>query len=86
MSNSLLYYSAFQVPNEGNKSLYIPHSNNSSDWESCAMYADPSNHSLGTQDCAEGYEFHFYGENEWTITAEVKTESVLFSRVELDTL
>lgn len=59
-----------RVPNEGNKSLYIPHSNNSSDWESCAMYADPSNHSLGTQDCAEGYEFHFYGENEWTITAE----------------
>ena len=66
------------MPNEGNKSLYIPHLNNSEEWESCAMYADPSNHSMGTQACTEGYEFHFYGENEWTITAEVKIESVLF--------
>jgi len=64
-----------RVPEERNKSLFIPTSNNSNDlisWESCAVYTDPSNHSLGTEECADshGYEFHFTGENEWTVTAE----------------
>ena len=78
MRNSFSHYFLFQVPNEGNKSLYIPHVNNSEEWASCSVYTDPSNHSVGTQDCTEGYEFHFYGENEWTVTAEVLKQNLSF--------
>ena len=34
------------------------------------MYIDPSNQSLGTQDCVHGYNF-MIEENEWNIIAEV---------------
>ena len=37
------------------------------------MFQDPTNHSLGTQECVQGYEFHFSHPDEWTIVAEVHT-------------
>jgi hypothetical protein len=37
----------------------------------CEMYKDPTNHSLGTQACVDGYEFHMDG-NEWNVISEVK--------------
>ena len=40
--------------------------------ESCREFRDPSNHEAGTQECSGGYEFSFQGENEMTITAEVR--------------
>jgi hypothetical protein len=44
-----------QVPGEGDqRSLYLPLRPNSSsveDVDSCAMFIDPSNHTLGTTDC-----------------------------------
>ena len=42
--------------------------------ESCREFRDPSNHEAGTQECSGGYEFSFQGENEMTITAEVRNE------------
>ena len=63
----------FQVPGEEPKSLYLPPANSSSlTYETCEEYLDPRNHSLGNTGCSQGYEFQFEGENEWTVTAEVK--------------
>ena len=63
----------FQVPGEEAKSLYLPLANSSSlTYETCEEYLDPRNHSLGKTVCSQGYEFQFEGENEWTVTAEVK--------------
>ena len=62
-----------QVPEVGNKTLYIPLADNETEQlESCREFRDPSNHEAGTQECSGGYEFNFQGENEMTITAEVR--------------
>ena len=34
------------------------------------MYKNSSDHSLGTQACVDGYEFHMEG-NEWNVISEV---------------
>jgi hypothetical protein len=38
-------------------------------FDECAMYVDPDNRSLGTQECVHGYEFHVEGK-EWNVIAE----------------
>ena len=35
------------------------------EWEQCSMFSDPANHSLGTVDCVQGYEFHFHQVKWW---------------------
>ena len=80
----------FQVPDDANKSLWLPKTDNGSMYSSavkkvetsssttyatCEMYKNPQNHSLGTQPCVDGYEFHM-DNNEWNIISEVKIACV----------
>ena len=81
-----LFCHFFQVPDDANKSLWLPKTDNgsmystavkklqtsgSSTYATCEMYKDPKNHSLGTQPCVDGYEFHM-DSNEWNVISEVK--------------
>ena len=46
----MLISSSFQVPEEGNKTLYIPLvSNNTEELDTCREFRDPSDHGAGTQ-------------------------------------
>ena len=82
----------FQVPDDANKSLWLPKTDNGSmystavkklqetsgsdtTYATCEMYKNPQNHSLGTQPCVDGYEFHM-DNNEWNIISEVKIACV----------
>ena len=47
----------------------------STTYATCEMYKNPQNHSLGTQPCVDGYEFHM-DNNEWNIISEVKIACV----------
>ena len=69
-----------KVPDDANKSLWLPKTDNGSSilavkkrdtYATCEMYKDPKNHSLGTQPCVDGYEFHM-DSNEWNVISEVK--------------
>jgi len=59
-----------KIPEGIDKPLLIPYSNATQEWSSCEVFTDPSNHSQGSEPCPEGYEFHFYEDQEWTLTAE----------------
>jgi len=64
-----------RVPEKADKSLWLPPQDNSSspanstNYAQCQMYKDPNDHSLGTQACVDGYEFHMEG-NEWNVISE----------------
>ena len=69
-----------QVPEGGNRSLYIPYVNTSegarAELDSCREYRDPTDHARGTRSCSSGHAFQFEGENEWTVTAEVSAKNI----------
>ena len=68
------------MPENADKSLWLPprhqsgSSVNSTTYAQCQMYKDPYDHSLGTEACVEGYEFHMEG-NEWNVISEVSLAS-----------
>lgn len=81
------YLISSQVPEVGNKTLYIPLvDNETEELASCREFRDPSDHGAGTQACSGGYEFSFEGENEMTITAEVSMVKEDGLRLNLTTL
>lgn len=59
------------MPENADKSLWLPVKDGSNgSYAQCQMYKDPNNHSLGTQACIDGYEFHME-DNEWNVISEV---------------
>ena len=75
-----MFFFLLQVPDDSDKNHWLPILRNGSTssavkkepiYATCEMYKDPKNHSLGTQACVDGYEFHM-DNNEWNVISEVK--------------